>query len=91
MEQFKHKQAKQKTQMQKKPKQSVLKIIPLGGMEEVGRNMTVFEYGDDIIILDMGIQFPEEDMPGIDYVIPNVEYLKGKEKNIRAVYFHTDT
>lgn len=64
-----------------------LRIIPLGGCEEVGRNMTVFEYGNDIVILDMGLQFPEEDMPGIDYVIPNVEYLKGKEKNIRAVVF----
>src|SRR3989338_7658864 len=60
-----------------------LKIIPLGGCEEVGRNMTVFEYGQDIVILDMGLQFPEEDMPGIDYVIPNTEYLKGKEKNIQ--------
>jgi len=64
-----------------------LKIIPLGGCEEVGRNMTCFEYGQDIVLLDMGLQFPEEDMPGIDYVIPNVEYLKGKEKNIRAVIF----
>ncbi|MCX6723069.1 MAG: ribonuclease J [Candidatus Staskawiczbacteria bacterium] len=64
-----------------------LKIIPLGGCEEVGRNMTVFEYDNDIVILDMGMQFPEEDMPGIDYVIPNVEYLKGKEKNIRGVIF----
>jgi len=64
-----------------------LRIIPLGGCEEVGRNMTVFEYGNDIVILDMGLQFPEEDMPGIDYVIPNVEYLKGKEKNIRGVIF----
>jgi ribonuclease J len=62
-----------------------LRIIPLGGQEEVGRNMTVFEYGQDIIILDMGLQFPEEDMPGIDYIIPNISYLKGKEKNIRAV------
>lgn len=62
-----------------------LRIIPLGGQEEVGRNMTIFEYGKDIIILDMGIQFPEEDMPGIDYIIPNVSYLEGKEKNIRAV------
>jgi len=67
--------------------QANLKIIPLGGCEEVGRNMTVFEYGKDIVILDMGMQFPEEDMPGIDYVIPNVEYLKGKEKNIRGVIF----
>lgn len=67
--------------------ENTLKIIPLGGCEEVGRNMTVFEYGEDIVILDMGLQFPEQDMPGIDYVIPNTEYLKGKEKNIRAVIF----
>ncbi len=62
-----------------------LRIIPLGGQEEVGRNMTLFEYGQDIIILDMGLQFPEEDMPGIDYIIPNISYLKGKEKRIRGV------
>ncbi|PIS31268.1 MAG: ribonuclease J [Candidatus Portnoybacteria bacterium CG08_land_8_20_14_0_20_40_83] len=65
--------------------QNILKIIPLGGQEEVGRNMTVFEYGDDIVILDMGLQFPEEDMPGIDYIIPDARYLKGKERNIRGV------
>jgi len=64
-----------------------LRIIPLGGCEEVGRNMTVFEYQNDIVILDMGVQFPEEDMPGIDYVIPNTRYLVGKEKNIRGVIF----
>ena len=64
-----------------------LKIVIIGGCEEVGRNMTVFEYGNDIVILDMGIQFPEEDMPGIDYIIPNIGYLRGKEKNIRAVIF----
>jgi len=62
-----------------------LRITPLGGNEEVGRNMTMFEYGGDIIILDMGMMFPEEDMPGIDYIIPNISYLKGKEKNIRGV------
>ncbi|MEI6587696.1 MAG: ribonuclease J [Candidatus Moraniibacteriota bacterium] len=62
-----------------------LRIIPLGGQEEVGRNMTLFEYGGDIVILDMGMMFPEEDMPGIDYIIPNISYLKGKEKNIRGV------
>src|SRR3989344_5410529 len=62
-----------------------LKIIPIGGMEEVGRNMTVFEYGQDIVILDMGLQFPEEEMLGIDYIIPDDRYLRGKEKNIRAV------
>lgn len=64
-----------------------LRVIPLGGQEEVGRNMTVFEYGNDIVIIDMGMQFPEEDMPGIDYIVPNVDYLKGKEQNIRAVIF----
>jgi ribonuclease J len=63
----------------------ILKIIPLGGQEEVGRNMTIFEYGGDIVILDMGLMFPEEDMPGIDYIIPNISYLKGKERNIRGV------
>ncbi|MCX6738012.1 MAG: ribonuclease J, partial [Candidatus Parcubacteria bacterium] len=68
-------------------KENELRIIPLGGQEEVGRNMTVFEHGKDIVIVDMGIQFPEEDMPGIDYIIPNISYLKGKEKNIRAVVF----
>lgn len=62
-----------------------LKIIPIGGVEEVGRNMTVFEYGNDIVIVDMGFQFPEENMPGIDYIIPNIQYLRGKEKNIRGV------
>jgi ribonuclease J len=62
-----------------------LRVIPLGGQEEVGRNMTVFEYGNDIVILDMGMQFPEEDMPGVDYIVPDISYLKGKEKNIKGV------
>lgn len=62
-----------------------LTIIPLGGNEEVGRNMSIFEYENDIVIIDMGLQWPEEDMPGIDYIIPNIECLKGKEKNIRGV------
>jgi len=64
-----------------------LRIIPLGGQEEVGRNMTVFEYGDDIVLVDMGVQWPEEDMPGVDYIVPNASYLKGKEKRIRGVIF----
>jgi ribonuclease J len=62
-----------------------MKVIVLGGLEEVGRNMTLFEYGNDIVIVDMGLQFPEEDMPGIDYIIPNISYLKGREKNIRGI------
>jgi len=64
---------------------SALRITPIGGLEEVGRNMTLFEYKDDIIIVDMGLQFPEDDMPGIDYIIPNIEYLKGKEQNIKGI------
>jgi len=66
-------------------KEPRLKIYALGGLEEVGRNMTVFEYGQDIVIIDIGNQFPEEDMHGIDYIIPNITSLKGKEKNIRAI------
>ncbi len=76
-----------KQQFSKSEKDNSLKIIPLGGQEEVGRNMTVFEYDKDIIIVDMGIQFPEEDMPGIDYIVPNISYLKEKTKKIRAVVF----
>lgn len=62
-----------------------LRIIVLGGCEEVGRNCTLIEYKNDIILIDMGLEFPEENMPGVDYIIPNMEYLKGKEKNIRGV------
>ncbi len=62
-----------------------LRIYALGGLEEVGRNCTVIEMGDDIVIVDMGLMFPEEGMPGIDYIIPDVSCLRGKEKNIRGV------
>jgi ribonuclease J len=69
------------------PKAEGLRIIPIGGCEEVGRNMTMFEYQGDVVILDMGLQFPEEDMPGIDYIVPNVDYLKGREKDVKGVIF----
>ncbi len=59
-----------------------LKIIPLGGLGEVGRNMMLLEYREKILIIDMGFRMPEEDMPGIDCIIPNTSYLRGKEKNI---------
>ncbi|MFA6389697.1 MAG: ribonuclease J, partial [Patescibacteria group bacterium] len=62
-----------------------LKIIVLGGLEEVGRNMTLIEYDKEIIIIDMGLQFPEEDMPGIDYIIPNTAYLEDKLDWIKGV------
>jgi len=67
-------------------KQSNLKIIALGGLGEVGRNMTLLEYEGKILIIDIGLRFPEEDMPGIDYIIPNIEYLRNKTKNILGVF-----
>ena len=62
-----------------------LRVMVLGGLEEVGRNMTVIEYNKEIIIIDMGLQFPEEDMLGIDYIIPNVSYLEDKKDWIKGV------
>ncbi|MFA6106699.1 MAG: ribonuclease J [Patescibacteria group bacterium] len=62
-----------------------LKIMVLGGLEEVGRNMTLLEFDKEIIIIDMGLQFPEEDMPGIDYIIPNTSYLENKLDWIKGV------
>ena len=63
-----------------------LKIIPLGGLGEVGRNMTIFEYKNDILLVDAGFGFPEDDMPGIDYTIPNIDYLDGKQNRIRGMF-----
>ena len=63
-------------------KEKNLRIIPLGGLGEVGLNMLLLEYGRDILIIDMGLGFPGEDMPGVDCIIPNISYLRGKEKNI---------
>jgi ribonuclease J len=63
----------------------VLKVIPLGGIEEVGENMTIMEYGDDILVIDMGLGFPDETMPGIDYIIPNTKYLEENKKRIKGV------
>ena len=64
-----------------------LRVIPLGGLGEVGRNMTLLEYNDKILIMDVGFRMPGEDMPGIDYIIPNIDYLKDKRKNIVGIVF----
>ena len=62
-------------------KKSNLKIIPLGGLEEIGKNITIFEYEDEIILVDCGLEFPGDDMLGVDLVIPDITYLiKNKEK-----------
>lgn len=62
-----------------------IRIIPLGGVEEVGRNMTVIEYKDDIVILDAGLQFAEAETPGIDFIIPNTKYLEKRISKIRGL------
>ena len=62
-----------------------LKIIPLGGVGEIGKNMTVIEYGSDIIIVDCGMSFPDEEMPGIDVVIPDMTYIEKNAANVRGI------
>lgn len=80
------------TQMHKKVEDTVpalapnsIRIIPLGGVEEIGKNMTMVEYGNDIIIIDIGFQFKDENTPGIDYILPNTKYLEERKDKIRAV------
>jgi len=68
-------------------KQPNLRIIPLGGLGEVGRNMMLLEWQGKILICDMGFRMPGEDMPGIDYIVPNASYLNDKRKNVFGVVF----
>jgi ribonuclease J len=81
----KHPTLDQSREVQEKSNDAAVRFIPLGGLEEVGRNCVFFEYKNEIIIIDMGLQFPEEETPGIDYIIPNVAYLEKKKANIQAI------
>ena len=62
-----------------------IRLVPLGGLGEVGKNMMVVEYGDDIIIIDVGVMFPDEEMYGVDLVIPDTSYLNDKKHRIRGI------
>ena len=61
-----------------------LRIIPLGGLEQIGMNITAFEYDDSIVVVDCGLAFPEDDMLGIDLVIPDVTYLKDNASKVKG-------
>ncbi|MGB9813567.1 MAG: ribonuclease J [Thermovenabulum sp.] len=62
-----------------------IQIIPLGGLGEIGKNMTIVQYEKEILVIDAGLMFPEEDMPGIDIVIPDITYLKENRENVKAI------
>jgi len=78
-------QTRERKGEQVKFKKENLKIIPLGGLLEIGKNITVFEYGNDIILVDCGLAFPEDDMLGIDLVIPDLSYLEKNKEKIRGL------
>ncbi|MBR3136389.1 MAG: ribonuclease J [Clostridia bacterium] len=65
-------------------KQTKLKLIPLGGLGEIGKNMTLLEYGEDIVVIDCGLAFPDDDMPGIDVVIPDMTYLEENREKLKG-------
>jgi ribonuclease J len=66
-------------------KNTKLRILPLGGLGEVGKNMMVLEYADDIVVIDAGLMFPGEEIPGVDSVIPDISYLRERQQNLRGI------
>ena len=83
MAESENKKASVRRRLKRKPE---LTVCPLGGMGEIGKNLTVFRCGDDFIIVDCGLKFPEEDMLGIDFVIPDIEYLIENKSKIKAIF-----
>jgi ribonuclease J len=66
-------------------KKMPLRVIPLGGLEEIGKNMTVIEYGDDMVVIDAGIMFPDDDHPGVDLILPDFSYIVKRQDKLRAI------
>src|SRR5450756_2558959 len=62
-----------------------LRIIPLGGLDGIGKNMTVLEYGDDMVVIDAGIMFPDDDHPGVDLILPDFSYILGHQAKLRGI------
>lgn len=75
-----------KVKTKAKTSQNALKVIPLGGLSEIGKNMTVYEYGNDMIVVDVGVSFPEEYQPGIDSVIPDMSYVIQNKHKLRGIF-----
>ncbi|TLM78910.1 MAG: ribonuclease J, partial [Actinobacteria bacterium] len=71
--------------MPKKTKQPALRVIPLGGLDEIGKNMTVVEYGDDMVVIDAGLMFPDDDHPGIDLILPDYSYIVQNADKLRGI------
>src|SRR3990172_1669847 len=67
------------------PREPAVRLVPLGGLGEIGLNMMLLEFGDDLIAVDCGLMFPDDEMPGIDRVIPDFSYLLAKKESLRGI------
>lgn len=77
---------RKKTAPASKPKEGALRFIPLGGLGEIGKNMYLLEFGEDLIVIDCGLMFPDDEMLGIDFVIPDTSYLQANKARIRGIF-----